>query len=101
MQFNWKITKVWEKQTSAKGFEKITVVLEENTDKEFKSSIAVDFGWKNLNQVSWLKVWDVIIAHLNFRASEYNGKDYNNVSCWKVEKNNSMFTESTDDSLPF
>ncbi len=86
---------------------KITFVLEENTDREIKSSVAIDVLWEKVELIKSHKIWDIIRASLNFKASEYNGKQYNRISCRKIEwqwsnsNSSSQPKPSNDDDLPF
>jgi len=90
MEFIWTIIaitpieKIGEKQT-----EKLSVVLEEVTDKEWKASMAVDLFGEKLNLINWCKEGDIITAHLNFRANESKkeaGKYFNSISAWRIDK---------------
>ena len=44
----------------------------------------------------------MVQASLNFRASEYNGKYYNNITAWRIDKKDgSSAAPEGDDDLPF
>ena len=85
---------------------KLTFVLEEDTDKEYKWSIAVDIFWDKVDMMNEFKQWDKVKTNLNFRAREYNGRRFNGVSARRIEKA-TWATSSTapsapaDDDLPF
>ena len=94
-----------EQTVGQKGLQKISFILEENVDKEFKSSIAVDVLGEKVGLIKDFKVGDVVKAFLNFKANEYEGKRFNRVSAWKIEGMGgaavaSSSKEKTDD-LPF
>lgn len=88
--------------------QKMYVVLEEVTDREFKSSIAIEFYNDKIALIDPYAEGSVVKAFLNPRAREYNGRRYNGISCWKLEPQNgsapaatpAASTENTDD-LPF
>ena len=106
MIFEWTITfigeetQVWEKQTP-----KLDFVLEENSDRQYKSSVAIDLFGEKTALIKDFKVWDTIKASLNFRAREYNGRWYNSIWAWKIEWSNEESTPKSsakqDEDLPF
>lgn len=108
MNFEGTITFISEEQAVGQNnIPKITFVLEENTDREIKGSVAVDVLWEKTELIKAHKIWDIIKVALNFKASEYNGKRYNRVSCRKIEwqwtssNNSNPSKPSNDDDLPF
>jgi hypothetical protein len=49
-------------------------------------------------------VWDKVNAYLNSRAKEYNGRRFNSISAWRLEKMDGTATsasQSQSDDLPF
>lgn len=108
MNFEGTITYISEEQAVGQNnIPKITFVLEENTDREIKGSVVVDILWEKIELIKSHKIWDIIKVSLNFKASEYNGKRYNRVSCRKIEwqgsssNGSSQSKSSNDDDLPF
>jgi len=108
MNFEGTITFISEEQAVGQNnIPKITFVLEENTDREIKGSVAIDVLWEKIELIKSHKIWDVIRASLNIKANEYNGKRYNRVSCrkidwqWNSSSNSSQSKTSNDDDLPF
>lgn len=90
------------------GFEKLSLVLEEISDKDYKSSLMIEFFKEKIDLAEGLKMGDTIKAYLNPRAKEYNGRWYNSVSCWKIDiiaqgggssSSNSSYDDNED--LPF
>jgi hypothetical protein len=65
---------------------KQTIVLTEDSDKEYKASISLDVWGDKTEYSSKMKVGEKIAAEINSRAREYNGKYYNSLSMWKFEK---------------
>jgi len=70
MQYTGFVKFIGPRETIGEGVEKQTVVLEENTDREFKGSIAVDFFRDKINLLSDVNTGDLITVHLNARANE-------------------------------
>jgi hypothetical protein len=102
MTFEWKIIFIWPETTVGQNqVPKITFVIEENSDKEFKSSIAVDVLWEKTNLIKQYKTWDTIKVYLNFRSNEYEGKWFNRITAWKIEWWNSSGSSTQSDDLPF
>ena len=104
MNYTWTIVSVWPIEIVGKNsLEKRTVVLEEVNDKNYKGGIAFDLIKDKVTLIDWFDVGDVIEVSLNFRASEHNGRYYNNVNAWKIEwvgKQQSDNFEEEDD-FPF
>lgn len=107
MIFEWKIIFISDQiEVGQKWLPKISFILEENTDKEFKSSISIDLLWEKTDLIKNYKVWDTIKAYLNFKANEFNGKRYNRISSWKIEwlsweTSSQKSSTKQDDDLPF
>lgn len=109
MEFTGKIIFKGEPETFGENnTQKLYVVLEEVTDREYKSSIAVEFYNDKTALIEPYSQWDVVKAFLNPRAREYNGRRYNGISCRKIEAQNGSAPaaaanngpDNTDD-LPF
>lgn len=110
MEFTGKIIFKWAPETFGENqTQKVFVVLEEINDREYKSSIAIEFYNDKLALIEPYGIWSVIKAFLNPRAREYNGRRYNGISCWKVEAQNgsaaaapsSAPAQGNTDDLPF
>lgn len=103
MQYTGFVKFIAPKETFGEGIEKQTIVLEENTDREFKGSIAVDFFRDKINLLSDVSEGDLITVHLNSRANESKnqpGRYFNSITCRRVEKSAGATSSSSDD-LPF
>lgn len=89
------------------GMEKLSLVLEEVTDKEYKASLMIEFFKDKIEMAEALNAGDTIKAYVNSRAREYNGRWYNSISCWKVDPISQGGGQAADDSyndnddLPF
>lgn len=107
MEFEWIITMMWNEETVGQNnLRKITFVLEEDTDREFKWSIAVDMFGDKVDVIKEFKQGDKVKAWLNFRAREYNGRWFNGVSARRIDKAewataSSAPSAPADDDLPF
>ena len=103
MQYQGFVKFIGPRETIGEGVEKQTIVLEENTDREFKGSIAVDFFRDKINLLSDVNTGDLITVHLNARANESRnqpGRWFNSITCRRVEKSSTAPANSSDD-LPF
>lgn len=89
---------------------KQTIVIEE-TGQKYPQSVVIDALKDSVDQLKGLKVGDELTAYFNLRSREYNGRWYQNVNLWKVEKldagdNSPRQAEpippgELDDNLPF
>jgi len=107
MEFEGIITMMWNEETVWKNdLRKLTFVLEEDTDKEYKWSIAVDVLADKVDMMKDYKKWDKVKVWLNFRAREYNGRRFNSISARRIDKTewataSSNNSAPADDDLPF
>lgn len=105
MQYEWKIIKILPvEQVGSNNTEKRTVIIEETRESEYKGWIAFDLWTDKMGMIEDYSEWDVIIAHLNPKVREYNGKWYNSISAWKIEGASSSDDTSfvpEDEWLPF
>jgi hypothetical protein len=87
MQFTGKITVKTEKIfIGANNTPKLSLILEEAEDKQYKDSIMIDWiGDEKVALVENLPVGSTITVHFNTRATEYNGRHYNNLNGWRIE----------------
>lgn len=104
MEFEWIITVMWQEETVwQNNTRKITVVLEEDSDRDFKQSLVLEQLWdKKVDMAKSFSQWDKVKATLDCRAREYNGRRYNSLSAWRMEKVwGASAPTNTDDDLPF
>lgn len=108
MEFTGKIIYKGNRETIGQnGMEKLSLVLEEVNDKDYKASLMIEFFKDKIEMAEALNSGDTIKAYVNSRAREYNGRWYNSISCWKVEPISQGGGKSTDESyndnddLPF
>lgn len=94
----WEEEKIWENQIP-----KRTLVIEEDTDREYKGSMAVEFFRDKAELLSDINVGDKVKVWLNFRSREYNWRYFNTISGWRIEKvaAGASAGTSSDDDLPF
>lgn len=87
MQFKGNITFKGEKIfVGANSTPKLSIVLEEETTRDIKDSMVIDFiGDQKVGMIESYNVWDVITVSFNSRASEYNGRYFQNLTGWRVE----------------
>lgn len=110
MEFEGIITHLGkEEEVGQNGLRKVTFVLEEDTDREYKASMAIDLFNDRMDMIKEYKEGDKIKASLNFRSREYNGRWFNSIGAWKIEKLGDSATGATaastnsagNDDLPF
>ena len=108
MQYTGTVKFIWPKETvGANGIEKQTIVLEEETDREYKGGLAVDFFKEKTELLSSIKVGDLITVYLNTRVNESKtqpGRRFNSVTGWRLEQGAGTAggkKEETNDDLPF
>lgn len=104
MQYQGIVKFIGPKETISEGVDKQTIVLEENTDREYKGSIAVDFFRDKIALLNDINSGDLITVHLNCRANESKnqpGRYFNSITCWRVEKAAGATASASGDDLPF
>ena len=106
MNFEWVITVIGNEETVwQNNLRKITFVMEELSEKEFKSSIAIDIFGDRVDMMKDFNVWDKVNAYLNFRAKESNNRWWNSISAWRLERldgaSTSSAPQSQSEDLPF
>lgn len=81
-----KVIKVEETKTyGAKGFQKRIMVIEIE-DGKFPQKIPVEAVQKNVDLFDGIQEGDEVTAKCNLRGSEYNGKYFLSLQCWKLER---------------
>jgi len=96
-----KAEEIWDK-----GFKKLSFVVEEISEREYKSSMSVELFNDKIDLIWDYKVGDSVKLSLNFRAREYNGRWFNSISAWRIEAMGAApaakaETAVKDDDLPF
>ena len=110
MQYTGTVKFIWPKETiGVNDLEKQTIVLEEETDREFKGGLAVDFFKDKIELISNIKVGDVITVYINTRVNESKtqpGRYFNSITGWRLEQgasneNKPSAKKEANDDLPF
>ena len=107
MQYEGIVKVICPKEVIGNDLEKQTLVLEENTDREFKGSLAVDFFRDKIALLEGVKVGDVVTVQLNSRCNESKtqaGRYFNSITCWKLTAGQgapASAAPKADDDLPF
>ena len=110
MQYTGTVKFIWPKETiGVNDLEKQTIVLEEETDREFKGGLAVDFWKEKTELINNVKVGDLITVHINTRVSESKtqpGRYFNSITGWRLEagannENKASSKKEENDDLPF
>jgi hypothetical protein len=84
-----------------KQLPKISFVIEENSDREFKNSLMIDMLGEKTDLIKSFKVGDAVRVSLNYRAREYDGRRFNSIGAWKIESLGGNSAAPADDELPF
>ena len=85
---------VWQKELP-----KISFVVEEDTDREFKNSLMIDLLGERTELIKQYKVWDHVKVSLNYRAREYDWRRFNSIWAWRIEWDAN--SSNNADELPF
>ena len=89
-----------ETEVGQKKLPKVSFVIEEDSDREFKNSLMIDLLGEKIDLIKQYKVWDHVKVSLNYRAKEYDGRRFNSIGAWKIEWNAGS-SNSGGDELPF
>ena len=87
-------TIVWQKQ-----MEKLSIVIEE-VEWKYPNSLIIDVLGEKVWELK-AKVWEQVTAEYNAQANEYNGKRYNGLRLWKIQKAGIDGVEDSSWDLPF
>ena len=109
MQFLWTVKVIWPRiVVGQNNTAKVTVVFEEKNDRDFKDSLSIDFLGEKADLIDQVSEGEELTVFFNFRATEFNGKYYNNLSGWKIEKANGTIlriekkeASAASDDMPF
>ncbi len=87
MQFTGRVlTKTLQITVGANNTPKISLIMEEDSEKQYKDSIMIDFvGEEKVALVDGISEGSTITVSFNTRATEYNGRHYNNLNGWRIE----------------
>lgn len=79
------ISHLFNTQTFASGFSKREFVVNDNADK-YPQFIKFE-GVKDMcARLDGYKIGDQVTVKFNIRGNEYNGKFFNTLQCWRIEK---------------
>ena len=107
------IKQIGETQTYDSGFEKTTVVITESSNSKYPQDLCVEAMGDRADIFAGFKVGDMVNASCDLRGSEYKGRHFVNISCWKVDAVNDgqsnapakpsqpEMTMDDSDSIPF
>lgn len=97
MQFTGRVTtKTPQITVGANNTPKISLILEEDGEKQYKDTIMIDFvGDEKVALVDSVSEGSTITVSFNTRATEYNGRYYNNLNGWRIEWGNDNGSAST------
>lgn len=106
MQYTGTVKFIWPKEeVGANAIVKQTIVLEEETDREFKGGLAVDFFKEKTDLLNDVNVGDMITVYINTRVNESKtqpGRYFNSISGRRLEAGNAGGAKKEEgDDLPF
>ena len=78
------VHEVMETQTFESGFQKRVLVIK-TEDEKYPQTIPVEFVKDKTSLLDGLQRGQAVIACVNLRGNEYNGKYYCNITGWKLE----------------
>lgn len=85
---------------------KCTVIIEE-LKEEYPNSLAIDVLWDSkIDLLQSFNVWDVVTIEYNTRANEYKDRWFNNITLWRIQKEQPQTKAPAndledDEDLPF
>ena len=86
--------------TSAKGeWVRQEFILSVENEQYPRSVCFQIFGKDRINEAA-LQLNERVRVHLDINANEYNGKFYNTINCWKVDRNNQQGTQGNPVNYP-
>lgn len=90
MNFTGKITKMLPIQrgtskASGKEWQKVEFVIEENVE-QYPDSLCIAAFNDKVEELVGINVGDIVNVEYNGRCNEYNGRVYNSLNLYKIEK---------------
>ncbi len=107
MQYTGTVKFIWKKEeVGVNALIKQTIVLEEDTDREFKGGLAIDFFKEKTDLLNDVNVGDMITVYINTRVNESKtqpGRYFNSISGRRLEAGNTGGWDKKEegDDLPF
>ncbi len=114
MLIRWTIVWVGEKETITKqdgtSLSKISFVVEENSDREYKDAVLLDMWGDRADEfASNYKEWDVVTATFGWRVRDYTNKEgvtrkicsLNGIRVELEWKSNTSKPKQEEEDLPF
>jgi hypothetical protein len=107
-----KIASIEAIKTLENGAKVVNYIVDETNDKGYTTKFNIgmykgqEYAEHVENFVKYNKVGDEVEVEFTIRSTEYNGKIYNNLNHWKINKlgttpNALVTSEASDDGLPF
>lgn len=96
------ISPVSEIEIGGEPRQKRTFVVEENSDREFKNSIAIDLRSDKVSLVDNFHEWDNVKVNLTYKAKESTkepGRYFNSIGAWRIDP--IWWSSNTSNDLPF
>ena len=79
------VAKILDEQTFASGFSKREFVLTDDSGK-FPQEICFECVKEKMSLLDDVNQGEKLTVHFDIRGREYNGRYFNNLNAWKIEK---------------
>jgi len=87
-----------EKTLGAKSFKvREFVIVQIDGEEKYRQEIVMQCCGKNLDALNGVVPGDDVRAHFNLKGREYNGRYFNNLDCWKIER---LGSGDAEDAVP-
>jgi len=81
------VKKVGETQTFGdNGFQKAELWLETELDSKYPQTVSIEFVKDGIDKIQGLAEGEKVLVSCNLRGREYNGRVFNSLNGWKVER---------------
>lgn len=99
-ELSGKVKVIQDPHTFASGFTKQELVVSV-PDGNYTQDISIEFLKDKTDLLNGLKVGDEVTVFFNIRGREYNGRYFNNLTAWKLDRaNDQPFVSTTQESKP-
>jgi len=86
MDFVWKITHIGPREEVGPNLlPKLSFIVEE-LEGQYPNSLVIDLIKEKTDIISSYSVWDEVKVSINFKAREYNGRHFTNISGRRIER---------------
>ena len=80
------VTYKGEQEQIKTDYVKLTIVVEEDSNEQYKDSMAIEFSNQWIKYVEKIQAGDLVEVEVKTKANEYNWKYYNSLRGWRITK---------------